>query len=828
MAQPIWNTSAGSVGIYPSTIAFTYQLSASAVSPATSITYTLISGSLPDNVSMDSAGLISGTPNLVTEETSYPFVVRATDDLGNIRDRTFTLSVSGTAAPSITTAAGTILETLDSIWTSLQIGYNNPKTDNPVVFSVIQGALPPGLEINSDGLIRGYPNPPILNVALPLVTDVATQTSDDDYVTCLSTIDFTAGRQIIFSGTEIGGITAGQTYYIKQILSPTTFTISNTQNGPVVNLNSDTGYMTITLPATSVGEPTKRTYSFTIRLESPLGNDTAAYSIVVINQNTPISQGGPGYPANTRTPTIYNTRPPSFYINDSNPYYGYYIADINVVPAEIGTFENDNYLAFKIIGHDFDSNGLTYSFSGLPSFMTGDPDTGWITGTPNLITDGVAPYTFSVAVYKTDNPAIISDYFQFTFNVYKTITGVITWISPSNLGTIYNGSLSTQVILAECDTDLEYSLSSGSLPPNLVLLSSGELSGYIADQPTSSLLNLGDTTTFTFTVEAYSPLYATVTSTKEFTLTVLQEFDQPTDTLYIKATPSIADRLLLDSLLTDTSLIPTSYLYRPDDPYFGKATNVTYEHAYGIYASNIDQYLAAVTRNHYWRNITLGELATAIARDENGDIIYEVVYSKVIDNLINPEGISINSHIYWPRPIDLYMGPWYTSVTDIYTSYADVLDQQYYTSLTPGYARNLYPNSLPNMRNRVADVLGQELNSKLLPLWMTSQQENGSTLGFTPAWVICYTKPGYSSIIKNNIETNWTDANNNVIMLNQIDFQIDRFSVDKSLTYDYDTSVDPNVWTSLPSATPTPYPLDSQDFYVLFPQKTILPNETQY
>ena len=139
-----------------------------------------------------------------------------------------------------------------------------------------------------------------------------------------------------------------------------------------------------------------------------------------------------------------------------------------------------------------------------------------------------------------------------------------------------------------------------------------------------------------------------------------------------------------------------------------------------------------------------------------------------------------NSHIYWPRPIDLFQGPWYTSITNIYTSYASIGDQNYYTSLTPGYAQNLYPNSLYNMRNRVADVLGQEHNSKLLPLWMTSQQENGSTLGYTQAWVICYTKPGYSEIVKNNIENNWLDIDGNKIRLNQINFEIDRFRDRKS------------------------------------------------
>jgi hypothetical protein len=290
----------------------------------------------------------------------------------------------------------------------------------------------------------------------------------------------------------------------------------------------------------------------------------------------------------------------------------------------------------------------------------------------------------------------------------------------------------------------------------------------------------------------------------------------------MKCTPSLNDRAIINSLLDDTTIIPDEVLYRPNDQYFGKATDVVYQHAYGIYASTLAQYFASVEKNHYWRNITLGEIKTAVAKNDAGEIIYEVVYSEVIDNLINPKGVSIAPEISWPRLIDLDLGPWYTSITDIYTSYVNVLGQDYYTSLTPGYASALYPNSLPNMRNRVAGILGAEYNSKLLPLWMTSQQTNGSTTGFVPAWIICYTKPGFSSIVKSNIETLWP------YKLNQINFKLDRFSVNKSITYNYDNYLTPPTWTSLPSASPVPDPLDSKDFYVLFPQQTILPNTTQH
>ena len=54
--------------------------------------------------------------------------------------------------------------------------------------------------------------------------------------------------------------------------------------------------------------------------------------------------------------------------------------------------------------------------------------------------------------------------------------------------------------------------------------------------------------------------------------------------------------------------------------------------------------------------------------------------------------------------------------------------------------------SLTNMREQVADILGSDYSSSLLPRWMNSQQDNGVILGFIQAWVICYTQPGKSEI----------------------------------------------------------------------------------
>lgn len=833
MAQPIWNTTAGTLGTFPSGIAISNQLSASPQTPALTISYKLLNGTLPTPLTMSAAGLISGTPAQVFVETNSVFTVRATDNLGNLRDRTFNMSISAAAIPQFLLPDSNLLSTEDSIWVDLPVTYTNPDPTNIVIIEIAQGRLPPGLEITESGIIRGYPAPPIINVRLNSVNTVCTDsTAGTNLITCNSTSGFVTGRPIMFTGTSFGNIESGITYYVGSIISTSTFSITATPGAPAIPLNTGSGFMDINLPSTSLGEPTIDTYSFKLRLKSALGGDVGAYSITVINQNTSVVQGGPGKTPNSRVPTVLNTRPRTLLLSDNDPYYGYYILPPIPVTqdAYIGTILSDDFFAFKINGYDFDGQIINYSFSGLPLGLTGNSSTGWITGTP-VIDTGISQYSFSTSVYKASSPTLASEYFNFSFRVSNGVSADITWVTPSYLGTLFNGEVSTLNVSAVSDVQLYYRIVSGILPPNLVLLPNGEITGNIAYQPDTSFLQLGDTTEFVVTIQAYSTQYSIIQSNKTFTITVLQEYNRPTDILYISATPSIADRRVIDSLLTSETIIPNEYLYRAEDESFGKATNVVYEHMYSVFASDINEYIAAVTKNHYWRNITLGEIKTAVAKNALGEILYEVVYSEIIDDLASlesPESTSIRdvvaTSIYWDTSINLFQGPWYTSITDIFTSYVFEVDgaPTYFTSLTPGNANVLYPNSLYNMRSQISDVLGQEYDSRLLPLWMTSQQANGSTLGYTQAWVIAYTVRDKAAIIKNNIETMWPYT------LNQINFRIDRFTVDKSTTYNYDKNVSPPAWTSLPSANPVPDPLNSKDFFVLFPRQTILPDKTQY
>ena len=110
----------------------------------------------------------------------------------------------------------------------------------------------------------------------------------------------------------------------------------------------------------------------------------------------------------------------------------------------------------------------------------------------------------------------------------------------------------------------------------------------------------------------------------------------------------------------------------------------------------------------------------------------------------------------------------------------------------------VYPNSLINMRDQVVDTIGQ--NSVVLPLWMTSKQDDGRILGFTKAWVIAYCKPGFSDQVKYYVERDFGTQ------LNKIDFIVDRYILDRELTKNWipnSDSTDGGSWYPHPALITT-------------------------
>lgn len=700
------------------------------------VLFTLQAGSLPSGIQISDNGLIEGVPKAVasiqgvptqvSEDVTSKFTVRAytrtrAGTIDRINDRTFSLTVTGQDTPEWVTPAGQIAQEYDGQQiTPIQVEYTDVDPDDTVIVSLKAGSLPPGLTISTTGLISGF-------------------------ITPLSPVDATAG----FSRD-------GQGYDEY----PWDFSTRS------VNAN----------------------YEFVLELSDGKSSSLRTFSIFVYSKDS--------MTADTTEITADNT----FVTADVSPVRVPFI--VSPMAGSIGRVRNDNFFAVQFIGLDLDGDQIEYelgydvgdSTNMLPG-LTLDPGTGWLYGyIPALgLTDNT--YDFFIRVYKKDNPTVISNKYNYSLNVIGPIDTDVTWITDSDLGTINNGATSTLYVLATnlAGIQLQYQLESGSdsnLPQGLQLLPSGEIAGRVSFD--TFALDLGTTTfdvtlndlavtgentettfdmTHTFTVNAYS-VDGLVSVFKTFTITVIREYNEPYENLYIQAMPPISDREFIDSLLQNQDIFQPNLLYRPADPNFGRATGVIYDHAFGLTAATIEEYYSSLYENHYWKNLTLGEIRVAQAIDSNGEVIYEVVYSAIQDNLLNNQGLSVSKQVTLPYPINE------ADSTEISV---------------------VYPNSLINMRDQVIDTVGQV--GSILPLWMTSKQANGRVLGFTPAWVLAYVKPGRGEQIAYYVRTKFGER------LNLIDFEVDRYELDRLLTKNWDPAADSTTGAWEPAAAETTFDL---------------------
>lgn len=736
MAQPVWLTPAGNLGTYPEGVFFQFPLLAEEPELGATVLYQVIAGELPNGVQVAANGLIVGIPKAIASVQGVPlevardvtsrFAVRAytTRNIGNVTvinrlaDRTFSITVTGQDAPEFITPSGTIATVFDgTLITDLQIQYVDSDATDITIVKLAAGSLPTGTTISLTGLITGFVQP-------------------------LAPISATAG----FSRD-------GQGFSQYPFDFPT--------------------------------QSNNATYEFVLELTDGKASALRTFNIQVLSRDS--------LTADSTDITADNT----FVTADGTPVR---VPVLLTLPGSVGTVRSDNYFAFKFNAVQADGYQVVYvSDSAVELATIGlelDPGTGWLYGyIPN---QGLQEntYDFQVRVYQAGEPDVTSVWSDFSLTVQGPIDTEITWLTPASaadqlktpspLGTIVNGSTSMLYVQAVNASGivLEYRLKSGSdssLPQGLTLLPSGNIVGrcsfntFALDGGTT-IFDVGSNNrgvsspttfdlTFVFTVEAYST-NTQVRVDKVFSIRVDRQYNEPYENLYIQAMPPQNDRDLVNSLLQNSIIIPPTLLYRGDDPNFGRATQVVYDHAFGLTAATYADYVSSLYENHYWKNLVLGSIETAQATDDNGNVIYEVVYSRIIDNLVNDRDESVSKEVVLPYPVD---------------------------SNTTDQVDTVFPNSLINMRNQVIDTVGQVSN--LLPRWMLSPQANGRVLGFIPAWVIAYVVPGNSGQIAYNIRTQFGTQ------LNLVDFEVDRYELDRSLTSNWDPVT--RQWIPQPPAATT-------------------------
>ena len=112
-------------------------------------------------------------------------------------------------------------------------------------------------------------------------------------LTCADTSVLTVDEPIVFTNPVIGGITAGVTYYVLQIIDGTTFTISLTVGGAPVTVTTATGSMIGSSNAVTVADITAITTSITAPITTTATNTTVTTNVVTFASTNGFIVGQP-------------------------------------------------------------------------------------------------------------------------------------------------------------------------------------------------------------------------------------------------------------------------------------------------------------------------------------------------------------------------------------------------------------------------------------------------------------------------------------------------------------------------------------------------------
>jgi len=757
MSYIIWKTAKGSLGTVPENEYFNYPIEA-LDSGGDEVSYFLVSGTPPKGVQVLSSGFIRGTPVVsgtspVTMQTSS-FTVRAASISGALADRTFSLTVNNIKPPEIVGTDTLLGSVFDGAYYNHQFTVVDPDPSVSINWSIASGVLPNGLTLSQTGLLSGF--------LIPMP-------ADDDF-----------------------GV-------VGYDMSP-----SDKYPYDFVKRSKDVRY------------------TFTVRVDDGISSTTKVFQLSVVAKSN--------FTADNSVYLINNTY---LTVDSDNKYTPIIINQERSLPD---TRITDN-ISYKLNFYSFDTAVMIWNASNLPSFLSLDENTGWITGTVPFQNESYVDHEFYITVRRSDYPDIVSRTETFTLRTLGSEENTIQWITDEFLGSMENGSISEYSVSAVSATNqpLKYVLSRVpycNFPQGLSLQEDGLIVGRssfryfsldgkftiltlnnttgirvgdlitgfnmpsgakvleIIDEyrvratpavvssygieltfvhlddteviktitmPSGSTIIDGGTTTFDsvkrFTVTAYTEDGYT-SSTKNFYITMDNYNSIPYENVYIKAFPRKEQRDVYANLLNDESIFPPSSIYRPTDSWFGKQYDLKSLFMAGINPSLLSTYMDSIQFNHYIKRIDFGDLKSARALDSNYNVKYEVVYVEMLDsdafkNALTPQ-----------KTVNL--------TTTVANPHVDSDGNIYW---------NYYPNQNTLMKNNISDYLGFS-NEGALPDWMTSIQSDGTILGLTNAVVLAYVLPGESNKILYR-------ARNYNATLNEIDFTVDRYQVDNSLSENF-------------------------------------------
>ena len=724
------------------------------------------------------------------------------------------------ATPVWSTTAGKIATIDEQVAFSLQLEANTSDS-TAIVYSVIAGSLPAGMQVTSTGLLTGTPAEVAKRTLYTFVVRATAGTSITDRTFSLDvqgadtpTFTTAAGQLQLDDSTSVGlywvidgssisfqmqatdtDTRAGQTlvYEIVQGELPPGITMSKSGLiSGIVALTDDQRYgvrggydgsgvedqFDGTYDRTVTTKSISKNFDFVVRVSDGTSFVEQNNNIFVFSadywrvSNTAILIDATEIEGSPLTMDLSANRRPVFRTG-----------------SDLGTFRHDNALVIKIDVEDFDplQGDLEYTIQSgsLPPGVSIDVNSGELYGQLARQSAVEKTYTFTVRANRVvaTGVNVFTDQ-QFTMKVIGEIDIGIAFTTPDVIGTLkadIPSILSIEAVAEETDRVLSYSVTEGSLPTGITLSEQGNLLGTIDPSDFSD-----STRSFTFTVTVSDQYQAAATS-KEFTLNIDIPFTQIEYGNMTGHATSFIDQNIFYNIAQDPNINSNENIYRPEDSNFGMKLKPDMLMMSGLEAQTLTTFQQQMEQNHSPKTLYFGDLKTAIAKDGT-DTKYEVVYLEVKDQLENTDGDSVSSSINLRTAVSKpVLGPRASSMnaTADYFNYEVTTDGglsfstsgskvRFANQLSAdlGFIETVYPNAVANMRSRMKSLGHKEWD--YLPLWMKTTQAGAlAPLGYVKAVVVCYCKPGTSALVKKRIEDKALNFKN-------IAFTIDRYIVSKS------------------------------------------------
>lgn len=786
MAYITWNTPVGSLGSVKELDYFEFALSATASDNST-LEFTHISGNVPVGMRVSTDGIVKGVPVLSTsgnsKSTVYTFTVRANTPSGVIADRTFTMVINNYNSLKIEPRSLYLSTFDDGRLISHQFYALQENPNAQLKWSISSGEVPIDIKtglpmtISDTGVFSGYISRIIDTTGRMAGYDVE---PDDEFP-----YDFSATSRDKTYSFNIQ-VTDGTNFDVIpvsiKVISKDHFSADNNItaiNNTSLPVDADNSYPPIittdpsVIPTLTAGDR----FAFKFEAFDPQGNvlywsaNSSLPNGLTISSVTGWMTGT--MPQHTETEKTYTfgvyaykrdfTYIKSLVLPVSITSVKNNIDNITwVTSSNVGAITNGSVSELSISAVNNAGKEVTYSLVG---------------GYPEKLPQGLKLLSNGNIIGRSTFEYFNLDGQSSDITVQST-TGITIGMTMEGPG-IASGSQVTAILGPNKLTVSPAVYSTGG---EEITFTDGfvNIVTRLTDLSTTTSIDGGKTTfdcTYNFTVRAETVDNA-VSSIKQFSIYASNYNRAPYQNLYLKALPSADQRNIFASIMGNTDIFPNELLYRSQDPWFGKATDIKLLFLPGLNASTLAKFASSTQYNHYNKKINFGEIKTAIAVDSNFNTKYEVVYVEITDSNAR-DALSIEPAIANPY---LYGSNSYTTI---------------------------YPNSFGNMDYRMSTNIGFA-NRGALPDWMTSPQEDGKVLGLTRAVVLAYTVPGAAKLIAYRLK-------NNGITFNNIQFVADRYQIDAGITSIFNPATNnfyPSEETTFDASTAlTTFDVDTTNFY---------------